>query len=161
MMKDDLKMTVIGSVQSNTNGAVIAISDAWIEGLVGLAGFTHAHILWLADHERGDCILTCPAPYTSSADDIGVFASRSPFRPSPIGLSTIRITAVDVQAGLIETPYIDACVGTKILDIKPYFPSTDRVGSALIPAHFSHWPGTLEASAEFDWASEFREPENA
>lgn len=160
-MKDDLTMTVIGSVQSNTNGAVIAIGNAWIEGLVGLAGFTHAHILWLADRIRGDCVLTCPAPYTSSSEDIGVFASRSPFRPSPIGLSTIRIAAVDVEAGLLETPYIDASVGTKILDIKPYFPSTDRVSTAQTPSHFSHWPKTLEDSAEFDWAGEFREPDNA
>lgn len=63
---------------------------------------------------------------------VGVFASRSPFRPNPIGLSAVELTAVrQTEKGpVLELKGIDLVDGTPILDIKPYIPYTDSIDAA-------------------------------
>jgi len=64
-----------------------------------------------------------------SGHRFGLFATRSPKRPNPIGLSVMRITHVDVETGVITLAGCDAFDGTPVLDIKPYLPSVDMVES--------------------------------
>lgn len=50
---------------------------------------------------------------------LGIFATRSPYRPNPIGLSTARILAIDEENGIIQLAYLDADEGSEVLDLKP------------------------------------------
>ncbi|MEN8149314.1 MAG: TrmO family methyltransferase, partial [Planctomycetota bacterium] len=73
------------------------------------------------------------SPFVSPPDSghrFGLFATRSPKRPNPIGLSVVRVTDVDVENGVITLDGADAFDGTPVLDVKPYLPSVDRVDSA-------------------------------
>lgn len=152
-------LTVIGSVRPGIRGFEIHIDRDYRNGLKGLSQFSHAIVSWFADRTESsgrNAPLVLTAPYTSTEQDIGVFASRSPARPNPVGLSVIAIADVDELNGVLITPFIDAMPGTPLLDIKPYFPASDLARSATVPDHFSHWPACLEDSASFDWAAEFQ-----
>ena len=131
----------VGVVNGGGEGpAQLRIDPAYRDGLRGLEGFGHAVVTWWArlDH------------------DLGIFATRSPLRPNPLALTVIELAAVDADVGLVETPYLDAADGTPVLDLKPYTPSIDRIEHPIVPAWCAHWPESAEASADFDWPSEFR-----
>ena len=74
----------------------------------------------------------CRPPY---AEDklTGVFACRSEYRPNPIAVTTCKVLDVDEENGVVKIADIDAYDGTRILDLKPYFPVCDRVKDARIP----------------------------
>jgi len=63
----------------------------------------------------------------------GIFATRSPYRPNPIGISVCKVIDVDEAEGVVVVPEIDAYDGTEILDLKAYFPVADMVADARIP----------------------------
>ena len=86
---------------------------------------------------------------------MGIFATRSPVRPNPIALSTVEVTHINYEQGIIHIPYIDADHNTPVLDIKPYTPSLDRVENPRVPEWCSHWPKSLEESEQFPWEEEF------
>jgi tRNA (Thr-GGU) A37 N-methylase len=62
----------------------------------------------------------------------GVFATRSPFRPNLIALTTCKVVAM--QGKVIEVENVDAFDGTPVIDIKPYTPGLDSVGEVRLPA---------------------------
>lgn len=68
---------------------------------------------------------TVRPPRLGGNRSIGVFASRSPFRPNPLGLSSVRILSIDLDACTIEVSGADLLDGTPIYDIKPYVPYSD------------------------------------
>lgn len=148
----------IGSVQASDGLFQLVLNPEYQPALLGLSDFSHALILWWADqsateHDRE--ILQFDSPYQKSKDTVGVFGSRSPARPNPIGLSTVALIHVDEENTTITVPYIDAEPGTPILDIKPYYPASDRVMQWKGPDWCQHWPQSYEASADFDWSAEF------
>ena len=57
----------------------------------------------------------------------GTFATRSPKRPNPIGMSVVKLDSIDIKKGLLYLSGVDAFKGTPVLDIKPYLPSIDIV----------------------------------
>jgi len=71
-------------------------------------------------------------PRLGGNEKLGVFATRSPFRPNPIGMSAVKIEAVIQTANMIsiEVSGADLLDGTPILDIKPYIPYSDRIEEA-------------------------------
>lgn len=93
-------------------------------------------------------------PYKSAPETMGVFATRSPFRPNPIALTAAQILEIDYAGGKIRLAYIDAEDGSPVLDIKPYSPCLDVVQTAQTPAWCAHWPKSLEESAVYDWSAE-------
>ena len=105
---------------------------------------------------EGPAQLRIDPAYRDGLRDLGIFATRSPLRPNPLALTVIELAAVDADVGLVETPYLDAADGTPVLDLKPYTPSIDRIEHPIVPAWCAHWPESAEASADFDWPSEFR-----
>ncbi|WP_068084126.1 SAM-dependent methyltransferase [Polycladidibacter stylochi] len=153
-MTNTINMKVIGCLTANNNGFAIKINDEYKEALLGLNKYSHLHVVWVAN-EADNKYLICKKPYTKSTEDYGVFASRSPLRPNPICISIAQIIDVDMAEGRITVPYIDCFDGTKIIDIKPYNPSSDLVEEARVPEQLSHWPKSYEASGEFDWSNEF------
>lgn len=158
MIGDTYKIQTIGSIAPNTEGFALTLHPEFRQALMGLSQFSHAIILWWAhqcdaEKDRNRRILT--KPYVKSTDDVGVFGSRAPTRPNPIAMSTIAIQSVDEARGVIATPFIDTAPDTPIIDIKPYFPASDRVREATVPAWCQHWPQFYEDSAAFDWSKEF------
>ena len=108
------------------------------EALRGLEGFSHIWLLWQfsAAERRGgdDWSPTVRPPMLGGNKRMGVFATRSPFRPNPIGMSAVKIEKIEL--GTDEGPVIyvsgaDLMDGTPIYDIKPYLPLADCIPEAL------------------------------
>lgn len=96
----------------------VELYDEYAAGLLDIDGFSHAILLYAFHRSTGyEAIVT---PFLDS-DPHGVFATRAPRRPNPIGLSVVRITGVEGPVLRVEN--IDVLDGTPLLDIKPYVPS--------------------------------------
>ena len=94
----------------------------------GLAGFSHLWLLWLFDRTAAQgWSPTVRPPRLGGNVRMGVFATRSPFRPNPIGLSCVELTAVEetAEGPVLHVTGADLVDGTPILDIKPYLPYCD------------------------------------
>ena len=102
--------------------AVVRVYSEYCEGLRGLAAGRYAWIIWYADR-AGECGLLVHPFHNESLPETGVFSTRSPCRPNPIGLSLVRI--VEVRGCDLIVVGLDAWSGTPILDIKPYTPGLD------------------------------------
>ena len=99
------------------------------DALRGIEGFSHLWLIWqFSACEREEWSPTVRPPRLGGNTRVGVFATRSPFRPNPIGLSSV--TLEDVQLHTSEGPVLivggaDLMDGTPIYDIKPYLPYAD------------------------------------
>ncbi len=92
--------------------------------LRGLEGFSHIWLLWLfSESVRDDWSPTVRPPRLGGNTRMGVFATRSPFRPNPIGLSCVKLIAIEENELVVAGA--DLMDGTPILDIKPYLPYAD------------------------------------
>lgn len=148
----------IGTIRVQGEEIFIELEAAYREGLEGLDGFSHINVIWWFsefDNEDARQVLSGPQPYKQAPEVMGVFATRSPIRPNPIALTPVSVLEIDYPKGIIRIPYIDANDGTPVLDIKPYTPSLDRVENPQVPSWCDHWPKSVEASGDFDWAAEF------
>ncbi|WP_042133388.1 tRNA (N6-threonylcarbamoyladenosine(37)-N6)-methyltransferase TrmO [Paenibacillus sp. FSL P4-0081] len=128
------------SVSGSQHNLRLEIKPQYRPALKGLADFSHCQILWWI-HEFADNAFRrttqIEPPY--EAPVTGVFATRSPVRPNPIGLSVAEIVSVDVEQGIVEVTGLDAYPGTPVLDIKAYFPATDRVRHVRVPVWAASW----------------------
>lgn len=99
------------------------------EALRGLEGFTYIWLLWqFSESIRDNWSPMVRPPRLGGVKRMGVFATRSPFRPNPIGLSCVKLEQVDLYSELGPVLYvsgIDLMDNTPIYDIKPYLPYTD------------------------------------
>ena len=99
------------------------------DALRGLEGFSHLWIIWeFSEAKRENWSPTVRPPRLGGNTRMGVFATRSPFRPNPIGLSCVEILGIrqDKELGpVIEVGGADLMDGTPIYDIKPYIPYAD------------------------------------
>ena len=105
------------------------------DALRGLSGFSH---LWLIfDFSKSHCekwSSTVRPPRLGGNKKIGVFASRSPFRPNPLGLSAVKLDGIEFtekQGPVLKVSGVDLLDGTPIFDIKPYIPYADIKSDAL------------------------------
>ncbi|WP_291995255.1 tRNA (N6-threonylcarbamoyladenosine(37)-N6)-methyltransferase TrmO [Candidatus Accumulibacter sp. ACC003] len=93
------------------------------EAVRGLAAFSHVWLSFIFHRTAGRWSPTVRPPRLGGNERVGVFASRSPFRPNPLGLSLVELLSVDTRAGVLLTfAGVDLLDGTPILDIKPYLP---------------------------------------
>ena len=99
------------------------------EAVRGLEGFSHLWLIWqFSEAVREQWSPTVRPPRLGGNVRMGVFATRSPFRPNPIGLSCVRLERVELEAELGPVLHVrgaDLMDGTPILDIKPYLPDAD------------------------------------
>ena len=99
------------------------------DALRGLDGYSHLWLLWqFSEAVRSEWSPTVRPPRLGGNKRMGVFASRSPFRPNPIGLSSVKIISIDLntpKGPIIEVAGADLLDGTPIYDIKPYLAYTD------------------------------------
>lgn len=97
---------------------VLAILPEFEAGLTDIEGFSHLYVLWVFDRSQGFELLGTPP---SDNRPHGVFATRSPRRPNPIGLSVVELSRR--QGADLHVRGLDMLDGTPILDIKPYLSS--------------------------------------
>jgi len=101
------------------------------EAFRGLEGFSHIWLIWHFDGVRAQQKWqpTVRPPRLGGNRRIGVFASRSPFRPNPLGLSAVKLLGIHrAEEGLLlEIQGLDLIEGTSILDIKPYVTYADAI----------------------------------
>ena len=99
------------------------------EALRGIEGYSHLWLIWnFSLAEREDWSPTVRPPRLGGNKRVGVFATRSPFRPNPIGLSSVRLLSVEKtknEGTVLIVEGADILDGTPIYDIKPYLPYTD------------------------------------
>jgi tRNA-Thr(GGU) m(6)t(6)A37 methyltransferase TsaA len=100
-----------------------------MEAIRGLEGFSHLWMIWGFSANRHDSVgVTVRPPRLGGNERVGVFASRSPFRPNGLGLTAARIVRIEQHAQLgpvIHVQGADLMHGTPIYDIKPYVSYTD------------------------------------
>jgi tRNA-Thr(GGU) m(6)t(6)A37 methyltransferase TsaA len=108
----------------------IELDPRWAEGLRGLESVTHVLVLYWMDQARRDLVLQAPRHYGELR---GTFALRSPVRPNPIAAAVVRLTRID--GNTLSVVGLDCMDGTPLLDIKPYFASTDSVPDASVGWH--------------------------
>jgi tRNA-Thr(GGU) m(6)t(6)A37 methyltransferase TsaA len=108
----------------------IELDPQWVPGLQGLDTSSHVVVLYWMDQARRDLVLQAPRHY---AEQRGTFALRSPVRPNPIAMSVVRL--LGIEGNRISVVGLDCLDGTPLLDIKPYFASTDAVPEAQVGWH--------------------------
>ena len=103
--------------------------------LRGLEGYSHIWLLWqFSESILEDWEPTVLPPRLGGKTRMGVFATRSPFRPNPIGLSSVRLLEIRQTPGLGSVLIVsgaDLMDGTPIYDVKPYLPFTDSHPDAV------------------------------
>ena len=98
------------------------------QALRGLEEFSHLWLLWeFSENKRDGWSPTVRPPRLGGNKRVGVFATRSPFRPNPIGLSCVKLVAIkaEEEGTVLYVSGADLMNGTPIYDIKPYIPLTD------------------------------------
>lgn len=105
------------------------------DALRGLDGYSHIWLIWgFSESFRENWSPTVRPPRLGGNQRVGVFATRSPFRPNPIGLSCVRLDAIETvpQSGtILRVSGADLLDKTPIFDIKPYLPYTDSRPEAI------------------------------
>jgi tRNA (adenine37-N6)-methyltransferase len=93
----------------------LEINEEFAAGLLDIEGFSHLFVIWVFDRSEGYELLGIPP-----TDDRphGVFATRSPYRPNPIGLTVVEVLGREGRN--VRVRGVDMLDGTPILDIKPY-----------------------------------------
>jgi len=130
--------TPIQPAAARETAGVVEILPAYREGLQDLEGFSHLILLYHF-HLAGGFALKVK-PFLDDTER-GLFATRAPARPNPIGLSIVRLNRVD---GLkLHIQDVDILDGTPLLDIKPYVPQFDMRAEAT-----SGWVGKNAARLE-------------
>ena len=98
------------------------------DALRGIEEFSHLWLIWgFSEISKKEWSPTVRPPRLGGNKRVGVFATRSPFRPNPIGLSSVRLISVEktAQGTVLRVSGGDLMDGTPIYDIKPYLPYTD------------------------------------
>jgi tRNA-Thr(GGU) m(6)t(6)A37 methyltransferase TsaA len=100
----------------------VEIYPEFMEGLKDLEGFSHIYLIYhLHKVNKSRLVVT---PFLDK-EPHGIFATRAPSRPNPIGLSLVKI--VGLEGNLIHVDQVDVLDGTPLLDIKPYVPEFENV----------------------------------
>ena len=108
--------------RENGTEAHVELDPAYAPGLTGLAEGQYIILLYWMDRSRRDLIVQ---NHRRKDGSHGTFSLRSPIRPNPIAISTVRIISLDIEAGVVGIDAIDCYDGTPIVDIKPWFKTMD------------------------------------
>ena len=104
----------------------LALDPRWSEALADVATCSHLIVLYWMDQSPRNLLLQVPRHGTRR----GTFALRSPARPNPIAMSVVRLVGID--GNNLSVIGLDCLDSTPLVDIKPYFASTDAVPEAVV-----------------------------
>jgi tRNA-Thr(GGU) m(6)t(6)A37 methyltransferase TsaA len=111
----------------------IVINERWVDGLEGLDEFSHVVVLFWLDRPRGtETPLKVHPEAKQDLPLVGLFATRTPHRPNPIGMTTVKLLRVEDDT--LHVRGIDAFDGTPVLDVKPYLIRGDLEAEASVPS---------------------------
>lgn len=129
----------------------------------GLSGFSHLWLIWGFHRNGAEWHPTVRPPRLGGNARLGVFATRSPFRPNGLGLSAVRLLALE-PGPILRVSGADMVDGTPIYDIKPYIPYADSLPEATAGFAESPWhplqvivEAPLPASATDEWLTAMQE----
>ncbi len=108
----------------------IEVDGRYAEGLKDVETCTHLVLLYWMDRAPRNLVLQMPGHYGVQH---GTFALRSPARPNPIAMSVVKLHRIEGSKLIVSG--LDCLDGTPLLDIKPYFASTDSVPDAVVGWH--------------------------
>ena len=108
----------------------LEVDARWAAGLKDVETCSHLVVLYWMDCSPRNIVLQVPGHYGVQH---GTFALRSPARPNPIAMSVVKLLRIEGNA--LSVVGLDCLDGTPLLDIKPYFASTDSVPDALVGWH--------------------------
>ncbi len=108
----------------------VELDPAFAAGLTGIESCSHLLALYWMHEARRDLLLQKPRHYGELR---GTFALRSPARPNPVAVSVVRLVGVD--GSRLSVVGLDCVDGTPLIDIKPYFASTDSYPDAVVGWH--------------------------
>jgi tRNA-Thr(GGU) m(6)t(6)A37 methyltransferase TsaA len=118
--------------EARETGAVctVEVDPRWAVALQGVETCSHLIVLYWMDQARRDLSVQVPGHYGVGR---GTFSLRSPARPNPIALSVVRL--LKVEGPRLSVVGLDCLDGTPLLDLKPYFASTDSIPDAVVGWH--------------------------
>lgn len=142
-MDGNAEVRFIGEVESVGDTSTVRIYPKFCPGLLGVEAYSHLIVLyWM--HLRGDeesrQTLRVIPPRHEGAPLTGVFACRSPSRPNPLGLTVVKLEAI--EGCRLTVSGLDSFEGSPIIDIKPYSPRGDSVPDARTPGWALRGPPT-------------------
>jgi tRNA-Thr(GGU) m(6)t(6)A37 methyltransferase TsaA len=108
----------------------VEVDPRFAAGLQGVESCSHLVVLYWMNRSRRDLVLQAPNSY---GELHGTFSLRSPARPNPIAMSVVALR--EVSGNRLAVVGLDCLDGTPVIDIKPYFPSTDSVPDAVVGWH--------------------------
>ncbi|NHJ32025.1 MAG: tRNA (N6-threonylcarbamoyladenosine(37)-N6)-methyltransferase TrmO [Asgard group archaeon] len=139
-MKDYFEIVPVGVVRKNEESTWIEILEKFKDAILNLDRFSHIVTLWWIsekDNENDRAILQAVAMIRNATRKpplSGVFATRAPVRPNPIGLTIVKL--LRIEGNKIYIDRTDAFDGTPIVDIKPYIPKSDCILNTKLPDYF-------------------------
>jgi len=118
------------------------------DALRGMEGYSHFWLIWaFSEAKRDSWSPTVRPPRLGGNTRVGVFSTRSPFRPNPIGLSCVKLEHIEFQTPegpVLHISGADLMDGTPIYDIKPYLPFADCIPEATGGFAAEHYDHKLE-----------------
>ena len=118
-------------VEWETIESEIVIKPEWADALDGIDDFSH---VWVLFYLSASLPTESPRTHPQGRDDtplVGRFATRSPVRPNPVGMTPVELLAV--EGNRLRVVGLDAFDGTPVLDLKPYLPQGDSIPHARVP----------------------------
>ncbi len=109
-------------IDSDENEFIVEVNEEYIDGLKNLEEFKFIYLVFFLDKTNNKVEMKIKPPWTKE-NEVGLFASRSPNRPNPIGLSVVRLKKI--VGNKIYTSGLDVFNDTPLLDIKPYIKELD------------------------------------
>jgi tRNA-Thr(GGU) m(6)t(6)A37 methyltransferase TsaA len=116
----DIENMPIQSIGAEGIKGTVILKNEFTEGLKDLEGFSHIYLVYHFHESRGFKLQVTPFLNDKLH---GIFATRAPKRPNPIGLSVVKL--LDISENILEIENVDMLDGTPLLDIKPYIPGFD------------------------------------
>mgnify|MGYP006282265819 CR=1 FL=1 len=164
IMAKKIKIEPIGytSVDERSHKYQIQVREEYRSALKELDKFSDVFVIWWANQQdnpdaRSQTKVNAeelPPFYGKDAPTMGIFATRSEYRPNPVAISALKIKSIDVKTGTISFMWMDAFDDTPIIDLKPYIPMSDLINTAEVPDYLQHWPKNAEDAAKW-WAEQF------
>ena len=133
-MADKFLIDCVGIIRKQGKSVAVEIYEEYKDGLLGLDQFSHVIMcFWFHKHDSPEQrnILQVHPRGNKANPLTGVFATRSPRRPTPVGISTCKILAID--GNIIYIDQTDAFNGSPVIDLKPYIPTIDSIPNATAP----------------------------
>jgi tRNA-Thr(GGU) m(6)t(6)A37 methyltransferase TsaA len=137
----EITLKAIGTVRSEVKErgredtrdtvAEIVLDPSLAEGLDSLEDFSHVIVIYFMHKSHATSPMKVHPRFRADNKAVGVFASRSPDRPNPLGKATVRL--LERCENILKVRGLDAIDGTPVIDIKPYIPGIDAAAGARIP----------------------------